>query len=595
MERQKLRSEIDKQYKWDLSKIYPTEEKWNKDFEKLSVEMEQIKNYTNFIESSEKLYDFLCFDEKIERLMNKLYYYAHLNFDADTLNDHYQSMDQKILDLMNHYSEISSFVLPTFLNTDFEQIKQYIQEKPELKEYQFSLEQIYRKKDHVLDEEKEQMLSLLNKNLTNPSVTFESLTDSDLTFGNIEVDGKDIELTESNYGNYISSFDRNVRKQAFEKLFQTYSNFKTTITSIYNGDIDANIAIAKIRKYPNALEASLDSDNVKVSVYNNLIDTVHQGLDVLYDYYDLKKKMLNVEELHIYDVYVPLIQLDKQEYSFEEAKNLVLDTVQILGKDYLSIIEKAFEEKWIDIYNNKGKRSGAYSSGFYDTNPYILLNYEGQIKDVFTLIHELGHSAHTYLSCKNNCYTNSSYKIFVAEVASTVNELLLAKNLLKTSNSKEEKLNILNRLLELFKSTIYRQTMFAEFEKKVYELREKGEVLTSEVLCNEYYRLNQLYFGQNVVIDDLIRYEWERIPHFYYNFYVYKYATGLAAACYIVENILSGKENAVENYLKFLKSGGSMDPLDELKIAGVDMTNPDVIKSAINMFKDTIQEFKSLI
>ncbi len=595
MEKQKLRDEVSNDYKWDLTKIYKTDEEWNKDYQKLESEIIKIKDYTNFIESSENLYNFLTFNEKLERLLNKLYYYAHLNFDVDTLNDKYQEMNQKMIDMLDYFNELTSFVIPTFLKVDYDKVQQYINELPSLKEYEFTLEQIYREKEHTLDEEKEHMLALLGKNLSNPGSTFEALTDSDLTFGNIIVDGKEVELTESNYGKYISSFDRNIRKTVFERLFTTYSNFKTTITSIYNGDIDANISIAKIRNFNSALEASLYSDNIDKSVYENLIKTVHNNLDVLYDYYDLKKKVLNLDELHIYDIYTPMIKVDKQDYSFEEAKNLVLDTISIFGEEYKENALKAFNEKWIDVYNNKGKRSGAYSSGFYDTAPYMLLNFENRINDVFTLAHELGHSMHTYFSCKNNSYNNSGYKIFVAEVASTVNELLLAKNLLKKSNSKEEKLNILNRLLELFKSTIYRQTMFAEFEKKIYELRESGNVLTSETICKEYYELNKLYFGNNVVVDDLIKYEWERIPHFYYNFYVYKYATGLSAACYIVKNILDNKENAKENYLKFLKSGGSMYPLDELKLAGVDMNKPEVVESAISMFKETIEEFKTLI
>ena len=595
MEKQKLRDEVSNDYKWDLTKIYKTDEEWNNDYQKLESEITKIKDYTNFIESSENLYKFLTFNEKIERLLNKLYYYAHLNFDVDTLNDKYQEMNQKMIDMLDYFNELTSFVIPTFLKIDYSKIQQYINELPSLKEYEFTLEQIYREKEHTLDEEKEHMLALLGKNLSNPGSTFEALTDSDLTFGNITVDGKEVELTESNYGKYISSFDRNIRKTVFERLFTTYSNFKTTITSIYNGDIDANISVAKIRNFNSALEASLYNDNIEKIVYENLIKTVHNNLNVLYDYYDLKKKVLNLDELHIYDIYTPMIKVDKQDYSFEEAKNLVLDTISIFGEEYKENALKAFNEKWIDVYNNKGKRSGAYSSGFYDTAPYMLLNFENRINDVFTLAHELGHSMHTYFSCKNNSYTNSGYRIFVAEVASTVNELLLAKNLLKKSNSKEEKLNILNRLLELFKSTIYRQTMFAEFEKKIYELRESGNVLTSETICKEYYELNKLYFGNNVVVDDLIKYEWERIPHFYYNFYVYKYATGLSAACYIVKNILDNKENAKENYLNFLKSGGSMYPLDELKLAGVDMNKPEVVESAISMFKETIEEFKTLI
>ena len=596
MEKQKLRSEIEDQYKWDLTPIYANKEAWYEDYTKAESLIEEIKNYNNFISSPSKLYEFLQYDEKVERLMYRLYYYSHLNYDADTLNDEYQVMERKISDLMNHQSELSAFVMPTFFEVNFEKILQYIEEKPELKEYQFTLEQLYRNKEHVLSEKEEEMLSLLNNSLTNPSNTYEILTDSDLTFGTIrDEDGNEIELTESNYGKYTSSFHREVRKQAFEKMYTTLANFKNTITSTYLGDMDANINLAKIRKYPSALEASLHADNIDKNVYNNLISTIHDNLDVLYDYYELKRQMLKVDELHLYDLHVPLIQLEKQHYDFEEAKKMVLDAVKILGDDYVDIIKKEFDEKWIDIYNNKGKRTGAYSSGFYDTNPYILLNYEGRLDDVFTLIHESGHSAHTYLSCHNNSYTNSSYKIFVAEVASITNELLMAKYLLKNSNSKEEKLNILNRLLELFKGTIYRQTMFAEFEKNMYDYRENGNVITSEVLCNEYYKLNKLYFGEKVVVDDLIRYEWERVPHFYYNFYVYKYAIGLSAACYIVENIINGKENAVENYKSFLKSGGSMYPIDELKLAGVDVSKKEVVESAVRMFKETIEQFKSLI
>lgn len=596
MGKQKLRDEVSSEYKWDLTPIYSSDDDWKSDLEEVKKEMIKINDYHNFIDSADNLYKFLSFNEKIERLMSKLYYYAHLNFDADTLNDKYQMMNQQILDIMHNYDELSSFVTPTFLKIDFETIKKYIEEKKELKEYEFTLEQIYRYKNHTLSEEQEKMLSLLGKNLSNPSEAFESLTDSDLTFGDIkDEEGNVVELTESNYGKYVSSFNRDVRKKAFETLFSTYSNFKTTITTIYNGDMDANISLAKIRNYPNSLEASLYNDNVNVSVYNNLIDTVHKNLDALHDYYDLKKNILKLDEMHIYDTYVPIVKVDKQDYTFEEAKEIVLNAIEPLGKDYKKIIENAFNQKWIDVYNNKGKRTGAYSSGFYDTYPYILLNFEGKIGDVFTLIHELGHSVHTYLSCKNNPYNLSSYKIFVTEVASTVNELLLSKYLLKTSTSKEEKLNILNRLLDLFKGTIYRQTMFAEFEKKMYELKESGNVLTSEVLCNEYYNLNELYYGKNIIVDDLIRYEWERIPHFYYNFYVYKYATGLSAACYIVESIMNNKENAVEDYLSFLKLGGSMYPIDELKVANVDMNSPEVVESAIKMFRDTIEQFKTLI
>ena len=378
-------------------------------------------------------------------------------------------------------------------------------------------------------------------------------------------------------------------------LLETYAKYKNTISNTFKENVDYLVGMAKIEKFNSSLEASLFSDNIDTTVYNNLIETVHKNLNVLYKYYDLKKEILNLDELHLYDIYVELIKDLDKEYSFEEAKEIVINALSILGDDYINNLKKAFDERWIDVYNNVGKRGGAYSSGFYDTNPFVLLNFEGKLNDVSTLAHELGHSMHTYYSCKNNTYNNSGYKIFVAEVASTVNELILNKYLLKNSKDKKEKLFILNNLMELFKGTIYRQTMFAEFERDMHKKYEDGEILTNELLSNEYYKLNKEYFGPNVVVDEEIKYEWERIPHFYYDFYVYKYAIGLSSACYIVDGIVNNKPNALENYLKFLKSGGSDYPANELKIAGVDVNSSEVIESAIKMFDETINEFKTLI
>ena len=416
-----------------------------------------------------------------------------------------------------------------------------------------------------------------------------------MTYGNIiDENGESVELTDSNYNKYIKSNDRRVRKEAFDELYRVYSNFKNTICSTIKGNIEANTSIAKIRGYESAIEASLFSDNIDVSVYNNLIDTVSNNLSSLFKYYDLKKKILGLDEMHLYDTYVSIINEKPREYTFDEAKELVKKALSVLGDKYINDLNNAFTKKWIDIYNNKGKRGGAYSGGSYDTYPYVLLNFEGTLNDVSTLAHELGHSMHSYYSRLNNSYQDSNYKIFVAEVASTVNELLLSKYLLKNTSDKREKLIILNNLLDLFKATIFRQTMFAEFEKNIYEKHEKGEILTAELLCNDYYELNKKYFGNSVYVDDEIKYEWERIPHFYYYFYVYKYATGLSAACYIVNGILSGSKDALDNYLKFLTLGGSMDPLDELKVAGIDMTKPDSILSAIHMFDEILEEFEQL-
>ena len=377
-------------------------------------------------------------------------------------------------------------------------------------------------------------------------------------------------------------------------MYETYSNYKNTLSTLYKSHLEFLTEIAKIKKFNNSLESSLFSENIDVSVYNNLIDTVNKNFKVVYKYYNLKKEILNLDEIHLYDVCAQMVgDLDK-DYSYEEAKEILFKALAPLGENYLNDLKKAFDERWIDVYNNAGKRSGAYSGGFYDTNPFVLLNYEGKLYDVATLAHELGHSMHTYYSCKNNSYTDSDYQIFVAEVASTVNEVLLYLYLINNSNDNKEKLYVLNELLELFRQTIYRQVMFAEFEKLTHELTEKGEILTSELLTDEYYKLNQKYFGSNVVVDELIKYEWERIPHFYYNFYVYKYAIGISSACHIVNNILEGKENALENYLSFLKSGGSDYPANELKITGVDVTKPEVVESAIKMFDETIDKFQKV-
>ena len=596
MEKQKTREEIKDEYKWDLTPIYINDKTWYQDLEIAKEEIKKVVNYHNLLDSASNLLNYIEYSEKTERLLYKLYFYEHLNSDSDTTNTNYQKMQKLISDLMNEYSELGSYITPLFMKNDYSLIEKYYIEEPKLKEHEFNFKDMYRYQEHTLNEEQEKMLSILSNSFSNPSHTYEALTDSDMEYGIIEDElGNKIQMTDSNYSKYISSKNRKVRKSAFDLMYDTYASFKNTITSTYNGDIDTNIALAKIKNYNSAREAALFGDNVTTDIYDNLIDTVSDNLDVLYKYYDLKKQVLKLEELHLYDIYADLIEVESDTYEFEEAKDLVIKSLSVLGDDYITNLKRAFKDKWIDIYNNKGKRGGAYSSGFYDTNPYVLLNYEKKLEDVSTLAHELGHSMHTYYSCENNDYQYSSYNIFVAEVASTVNELLLSKYMLKNSTSNKEKLYILNRLMELFKSTIFRQTMFAEFERDIYFKRENKEALTNDVLCDKYYELNKKYFGPDVIVDEKIKYEWERIPHFYYNFYVYKYATGLSAACYIVDGILNNKPNALENYLKFLKLGGSMYPVDELKIAGVDITSPEVIKSAINMFDQTIEEFKSLI
>lgn len=593
---EKLRCEIEDEYKWDLTKIYKDEKEWQKDFDDVKEEILKATSYKNsFLINGKKLYEYLKYDEVVSRKLEKIYYYAHLNHDADTLNEKYKIMTNKVSDLFTKYNELSSFVVPEILKLDEKKLASFYEDEKKLEDYRFSIENIYRFKNHTLDEEKEKMLSNLSKCLSNPEETYEALTDSDFEYDYItDEKGNKIKFNESNYSLFIKSKDRSVRKKAFEMLHNKYKKYIRTITSTYKGEVETNVVLAKIRNYDSAISASLYSDNVSQDIYNNLIKVVNDNMDVLYKYYDLKKEILSLNRLHMYDTYVEIINKVSKKYTFDEAKEIVMEALSVLGDKYIKNLKKAFDEKWIDIYHSKGKRSGAYSSGNFDVNPYVLLNFEGTLDDVSTLAHELGHSMHTYLSCKNNPYQYSSYEIFVAEVASTVNELLLANYMLKSSKNKEEKLAIINHILDLYKATLYRQTMFAEFEKETHKLREKGEVLTSDLLSNMYYDLVKKYFGPNVLCDDLIRYEWARIPHFYYNFYVYKYATGISAASYIVDGILNNREGALKNYINFLKTGGSMYPLDELKIAGVDLNSKSVVLSAIKTFERYLKEFKDI-
>lgn len=593
---EKLRCEIEDEYKWDLTKIYKDEKEWQKDFDGVKDKILKVTSYKDsFLSNGKKLYEYLKYDEEVSRKLEKIYYYAHLNYDANTLDEKYKVMKNKVSDLFTKYNELSSFVVPEILKLDEEKLNTFYKDEEKLEDYRFSIENIYRFKNHTLDEEKEKMLSNLSKCLSNPEETYEALTDSDFEYDYItDEKGNKVKFNESNYSLFIKSKDRSVRKKAFEMLHNKYKKYIRTITSTYKGEVENNVVLAKIRNYDSAISASLYSDNVSQDIYDNLIKVVNDNMNVLYDYYDLKKEILSLDRLHMYDTYVEIINKIDKKYSFDEAKEIVIDALSVLGDKYISNLKKAFDEKWIDIYHSKGKRSGAYSSGNFDVNPYVLLNFEGTLNDVSTLAHELGHSMHTYLSCKNNPYQYSSYEIFVAEVASTVNELLLANYMLKNSKNKDEKLAIINHILDLYKATLYRQTMFAEFEKETHKLREKGEVLTSDLLSNTYYNLVKKYFGPNVLCDDLIRYEWARIPHFYYNFYVYKYATGISASSYIVDGILNNKEGALENYINFLKTGGSMYPLDELKIAGVNLNSKSVILSAIKTFEKYLKEFKDI-
>ena len=593
MEKQKERKDINIEDTWDLTLIFKSDEAFYSELDKVTKELNEITKYQDHIlDSSSTLLSFLRDSDNDERKLYKLYYYAHLKLDQDTANTTYQEMEGKVANLLQKYSILTSFVMPELMKGDYNKVLEYINKNKELEVYRFNLECIYRYQNHSLNHDEEKIISMLSKSLDTAESTFESLTDADMTFPDIVIGDNHLELTESNYSTYLDSPNIEIRKQAFNNLLGTYGKYKNTLASTFSGNVELLTSMAKIKKFNSSLEASLYPDNINPSVYNNLIDTINNHMDVVYKYFDLKKLALDLDELHLYDIYRTMVNDYEKNYTFDEAKEIVVDALSIMGEDYTNNLKKAFSERWIDKYNNKGKRGGAYSSGFYDTKPYVLLNFEGKYNDVTTLAHELGHSMHTYYSCSNQPYNLSSYNIFVAEVASTVNELLLVRYLLKKSTVKEEKLFLLNKLMELYKATIYRQVMFAEFERDMHKALESGEILTNEYLSNNYVELVKKYFGPGVVIDDNIKNEWMRIPHFYYNFYVYKYAIGLSCATKIVNDIEAGRK---DDYLNFLKTGGSMYPADELKIAHVDINDSNLYLEAIKTFESYINEYKEVM
>lgn len=592
--RQKKRNEIDDQYKWDLTTIYKDDEQFLEMLEKIDKEITSLQPKDIF-KSGESLYNYLKNSDYLEMNLDKLYTYAHLNNDSDTTVAKYDEYVNKVRNIYQKYAQKTNFFEPQLLKINYKTIEKFYLECPELKEYEIYLKEIYRFKEHTLNEQEEAIIKELSKALNSSSDTYEKLTDTDMTFGNIKDEkNKAVELTESNYVIYTHSKNRRVRRSAFKKLMNKYGGFIHTISSTYSGYVNTLNGISNVYKYSNPLEQSLFADDIDVEVYDTLIRTVHENMDVIYKYYNLRNKVLKLKKSHLYDTYVELIDNDSANYSFSEAKEIVLKALSILGDDYTKILEKAFDEKWIDIYNNKGKRGGAYSSGSFLTNPFILMNFEGKLNDVSTLAHELGHSMHSYFSIENNSYKNSNYQIFVAEIASTVNEMLLANYLLKESDEKT-KILVLNNLLDLFKATIYRQTMFAEFEKKMVLDSKNGIILTSDYLCDNYYKLVKEYFGDNVIIDKEIQNEWARIPHFYYDFYVYKYATGLSIASYIATEIFKGNQEMLKNYREFLKIGGRMNPRESLMTLGIDITKKDVVLNAIKLFDSYIEEFNTYI
>jgi oligoendopeptidase F len=465
-----------------------------------------------------------------------------------------------------------------------------------LQVYEHYLDELLRQKEHTLSAQEEAILAQVAELANAPSEIFTMINNADMKFPEIiDEDGEVKELTHGRYIRFLESRERRVRQDAFKAMYETFKKQKNTLAATLNANVKKDIFYARVRRYPSVLEAALDKDNIPVSVYTNLIETIHEALPVFQRYLSLRKKVLGLDELHMYDLYVPLIEDRQITYGYEVATRLVRDSLKPMGEEYLAVVDQAFNNRWIDVYENVGKRSGAYSSGTYGTPPYMLLNYQGNLNDVYTLTHELGHSVHSYFSRESQPYIYSDYTIFVAEVASTLNEALLTHYFLEKTDDPTQRMVILNHYLESFRGTVFRQTMFAEFEKMIHEKAEAGEALTADRLNEWYYELNRTYFGPDVVIDEDIALEWARIPHFYYNFYVYKYATGFAAATALSQQIIHEGEAAVERYLSFLKSGGSDYPLELLKKAGVDMTSPEPVRQALKVFERTLSELEQLL
>jgi oligoendopeptidase F len=591
------RAGIPAKYKWDLSAIYPNEADFAADFaetEKLIAEYP--KHEKTMLAGPEHLAAAFADHFAIDRKIGKLYEYAGRNFDVDTSVNSWQAQAAKVIDLNSRFAAASYFVSPYLLKLDAKKLEQWYKEYPELEKYRRTIEIELRRKPYTLSDESEKLLAGMSRGLDTHEGIYSILTDCDMQFGKIRgEDGKPVELTDSTYVKFLMSTNRRVRRAAFTKLYKGYGQFGNTIATIINGFVKEKSTIAKLRGYENSLQASTFSDEVTPEIYNNLIDTVNRHLDVLFDYYELKRQVLGLPKLHMYDVYTPLIADYDRNYTYEEAVDEVLGAVLVFGDEYYNTLKTGVTEKgWIDVYPSKGKRGGAYSGGSYDTEPYILLNFNGKFDDVSTLAHEAGHSMHSYYSRKNNEFHLSNYTIFVAEVASTVNELILAGKKLRESANDMEKLSVLNHIMETYKGTLFRQTMFAEFEKEIYSLVESGEPLTRELLCDKYYAMVKKYFGAHVAVDRQISMEWMRIPHFYYNFYVYKYATCISAASSVVRKINEQGGEYIGKYIDFLKSGGSKSPLESLKVAGIDMTQPEVVEDAVAVFADTVKQFREI-
>lgn len=590
----KNREDIPYNYKIDLTELFKTEEDFNKEIEELYKYIDKIKLYKEKV--YENLYELLELDTNISKRIERLFIYAHINNDIDLSNDKYNRYYGNVIKLNKKYSELSSYIIPELMKYEYNDIEKMYKKDKRLLEYEIILKDIFRKKEYVLSEKEEKIISKLSDIFNIPEDTFSKLTDVDLKFGCIkDNNNKKVEINNSNYATYLESSNRKVRKNAFKTLYKGYESIINTNSELISGEVKLHNSVASIRGYKSSLEASLINNDVDANVYKTLIKSISDNINIIHKQWQIRKKVLGVKDLHLYDTYVPLVDNYDKKYSFDEGQELVLKALKPLGEDYTNILKKAFDERWIDVYTTKNKRMGGYCTACYLTHPYVFLNFDGRFDEVSTIAHELGHAMHYYYAIENNSYQNYSYTIFVAEVASQVNELLLSYYMLDNASNKEEKLYIVDELIKRFKASVVRQTMFSEFELDIHEFEQKGEILTKDMLCNHYYELNKKYFGNKVKIDKEIMYEWSRIPHFYYNFYVYQYATGYIAAMKIAKEIYNNNTEALNNYKEFLKLGCKVNPVESLKIAGVDLTEEKVYTEAFKEFDSYLNNYEELL
>lgn len=581
---------------WCLEDMFESDDFWEEEFGRLQRMIFQYEDFEGTLgESADRLLEYLKFNDETNLLMERLYVYANMRYHQDMANSMYQEFAARAQKLMVEISGASAFAEPEILEITTEKINIFFNENPELETYKRYISEILRGKNHTLDKKTETILAKSRQMANAAENIFSMYNGADIKFHSITTEeGEEIEITHGNFVPLLESVDREVRKAAFEGVYETYGKMRNTLAATFAANLDQANFYAQVRNFSSAREMYLYGSNIPESVYDNLIETVHKNMDKMHKYVSLRKKILDVSELHMYDLYTPIAKAPDTKYSFEAAKDIVLEGLAPMGEEYIKVLEEGFDNRWIDVYENEGKRSGAYSWGAYGTHPYVLMNYHGTLDHVFTLAHEMGHAIHSYYSDANQPYVNAGYKIFVAEVASTCNESLLIQHLLKITEDEEEKTYLINHFLEQFKGTLYRQTMFAEFEKIAHSMVQNGEGVTADRLCGIYYNLNKEYFGDDIVIDKEIELEWARIPHFYNPFYVYQYATGLSAAIALSKRILEEGKPAVEDYMKFLTGGSSQDPIELLKIAGVDMTSSEPIETALELFGNLLEELQKI-